>query len=133
MRNKAPLAMIEQLIMLLVFSLAAAVCLRGFVWADQTSKRNALRDRAVVQAQNAAEILKSTEGDCEQAAAYGGGVWDGETWTLQADEDASFYVQVTLTDNSQALLGTAEATAYTADGEELFVLPFAWQEASDHA
>ncbi len=59
MKSKAPLALIEQTIMILVFALAAALCLRVFVWSEQTSKRDINRDRAVVEAQNAAEILKS--------------------------------------------------------------------------
>ena len=59
MRNKAPLALMEQLVMLLVFALAAALCLQVFVLSDQLSRRCEERDRVVVVAQNAAEIMKS--------------------------------------------------------------------------
>ena len=38
-RSKAPLAMMEQMVMLLVFALAAALCLQAFVKSDGMSKR----------------------------------------------------------------------------------------------
>jgi len=69
MRSKAPLALMEQLIMVLVFALAAALCLRAFVLADQMSERSAARDRAVMECQTAAEILKASGGDMGHAFA----------------------------------------------------------------
>ena len=47
MRSKAPLAMMEQMVMLLVFALAAALCLQAFVKSDQLSQQGEVRDRAV--------------------------------------------------------------------------------------
>ena len=44
MRSKAPLAMMEQMVMLLVFALAAALCLQAFVKSDQMSKRMEAQD-----------------------------------------------------------------------------------------
>ena len=58
MRSKAPLALMEQSVMILVFALAAALCVQAFVFSDETSKRIDDRDRAAVEAQNAAELLK---------------------------------------------------------------------------
>ena len=69
MENKASFTLMELLIMVLVFSLAAAGCLRCFVWAKLTSEETAEFDRAVVLAQNTAEALKSTGGNCREAAA----------------------------------------------------------------
>ena len=54
MRSKAPLAMIEQTVMVLVFALAAALCLQVFVWCDRQSRDSAARDQAVLCAQSAA-------------------------------------------------------------------------------
>ena len=48
MRSKAPLAMMEQMVMVLVFALAAALCLQAFVKSDRMSKEMEARDRAVV-------------------------------------------------------------------------------------
>ena len=55
MKSKAPLSLMEQLIMLLVFALAAALCLQVFVLSAQISRRCKATDHAVTAAQNAAE------------------------------------------------------------------------------
>ena len=67
MRSKAPLTLMEQVLMILVFALAAALCVQVFVFSGQSSRRNEARDRAVLEAQNAAETLKSVGrgGDAE--------------------------------------------------------------------
>ena len=38
MRSKAPLVMMEQMVMLLVFALAAALCLQAFVRSDEIGR-----------------------------------------------------------------------------------------------
>ena len=63
MRSKAPLMMMEQMVMLLVFALAAALCLQAFVKSDEMSRRSEARDRAVAEAQNAAELIRYYGGD----------------------------------------------------------------------
>ena len=59
MRSKASLFLMEQLIMVLVFALAAALCLQVFVRAEEISLESARRDDAVIVARNAAELLKA--------------------------------------------------------------------------
>ena len=81
MRNKAPLALMEQLMMVLVFALAAALCLQVFIFSDRASRRKEAVNRAVLEAQNAAEELKSVRGDFTRAAELYGGSYDGRTWT----------------------------------------------------
>lgn len=68
MKSKAPLAMMEQIVMLLVFALAAALCLQAFVKSDQMSKRSEARDRAAVLCQNVAETMRSNGGSASEAA-----------------------------------------------------------------
>ena len=34
MRSKSPLVLMEQLVMVLAFALAAALCLRAIIWSD---------------------------------------------------------------------------------------------------
>jgi len=63
MRSKAPLMMIEQMVMLLVFALAAVLCLQAFTLSQNISQQNVYRDRLVIEAQNAAEAMKSGHGD----------------------------------------------------------------------
>ena len=82
MRSKSPLALMEQVVMVLVFALAAALCLRVFVFSDQASERNEAVDRAVLEVQNAAETLKSTglpadEAQKEVATRMGGTMSQG--------------------------------------------------------
>ena len=67
MRSKTPLALMEQVVMVLVFALAAALCLQVFVFSNQMSEKNRDTDRAVVLAQNTAELLKAC-GGVEEAA-----------------------------------------------------------------
>ena len=59
MRSKASLTLMELLVMVLVFALAAALCMQVFAYAQTLSLETARRDEAVVLAQNAAELLKS--------------------------------------------------------------------------
>lgn len=59
MKNKASLVLMEQAVMLLVFALAAALCLQCFGAAGAISGETALRDEAVLLAQNTAEQLKA--------------------------------------------------------------------------
>ena len=67
MRSKAPLAMMEQMVMLLVFALAAALCLQAFVKSDRISRRSEERDKAAVLAQTAAEVIRSRGADTSDA------------------------------------------------------------------
>ena len=137
MRSKAPLALMEQLVMVLVFALAAALCVQVFVLSDRTSRRNEARDRAVLAAQNAAEEVKSVRGDCALGADVYGGTWNGQLWGRSYDaywarDGDDYHVLVTPADSGDALLGAAEVAVYTAEGDLLFTLPVAWQEVADH-
>lgn len=123
MRNKAPLALLEQILMLLIFALAAVICLRVFLWSDDTSRHSAHRDEALIHAQTVAETVKAHGGDFAAAAAAlhgtvenGALVIDGEDYTLRAEKEAP-----------APYLGRAEI-AVEAGGEVLFTFPIAWQE-----
>lgn len=135
MKSKAPLVLMEQLLMVLVFALAAALCLRVFVLAEQMSRQNELRDQATVTCQTMAETLKHYKGNYAAAAASAGGVWDGSTWGLNGGKspaDGTYVAFAIPTDTGNALLGGAEITAMTEDGDWLFDLTVAWQEEIDH-
>ena len=123
MRNKAPLALLEQILMLLIFALAAVICLRVFLWSDDTSRHSARRDEALIHAQTVAETVKAHGGDfTAAAAALHGTVEDGalvvaqKEYTLRAEKEAP-----------APYLGRAEIVV-EAGGEVLFTLPIAWQE-----
>ena len=68
-KSKAPLALMEQMVMLLVFALAAALCLQAFVKSDQISLRSQARSNAALAAQNTAELIRHSGGSMEHALA----------------------------------------------------------------
>lgn len=129
MKSKAPLALMELLIMLLVFALAAGLCLQAFSTAKQTSVENAERDCAVFHAQNAAELLKYHSGDFTSTAQLLGGTVSNGVLTLHIDEH-SMLLTITSNKSDTPLLGQATVTVASAEEEVLFSLPVAWQEAA---
>lgn len=86
---KAPqsiLFLTELMLSFLVFTITAAVCVRIFVGAQQISRQSGELSQAVIYAQNAAESLKSMQGDLERAAQIlGGGRVSGEQLVLYYD------------------------------------------------
>ncbi len=116
MKSKASLTLMEQSTMLLVFALAAALCLKGFLWAQQTARENIDRDQAVICAQNAAERIKHTGLKDEWTIYY------NENWQ-PAEQAAAFQLTALPT-----ALGKAQITVKTGAGEPIFSIPVAWQE-----
>ena len=128
MKSKAPLPLMEQLIMILVFALAATFCVQGFALAGRLSRRQEARSQAVIPAQNAAELLKYTSGDYEQVAQTLGGTWDGHCLTVSLKD--SCLLQVIPVETDTPLLGSAHIQV--VDGEDvLFEITTAWQEVTD--
>ena len=112
MKQKTSLLLMEQLVMILVFALAAALCLQVFAKADAISLETARRDRAVVLARNAAELLKATGGEEEAAEA------------LSAE---GYRVTVTPRPSQQPGLACAEIDVFFEE-DLLFSLETGWQE-----
>ena len=140
MKNKGSLVLMEQLLMVLVFAIAAAFCLQAFALSQKISRQFTQTDRASAAAQSAAETLKSCSGDGAAAALLLEGSWDGEQLSVLYDENWS----PVAADGVYALtaqpvsggripgLGEAEITVSSAQGELLFSLSAAWQEVTEH-
>ena len=138
MKKSAPLALIEQVIMILVFAVVAALCLRAFVLSDRLSRENEDRDRAVLLAQNAAEVCGAGGGDIAFLAGKLGGFAAAEDWTAlygedlrEAKEEAEGVYRVVVSRQAAECpgLGRARVCVYTVrNGQLLFELPVAWQE-----
>lgn len=124
MKNKAPLALMEQVIMLLVLAVAAAVCLHLFASAGLQAEQNRLQDRAMEQVQNTAEVIKSHAGDLEKAALLTGGSYEEDVLTVW---DPRFTVTAEVMPHENPLLGMAQVTA-VSEGEILAQLTVCWQE-----
>jgi len=139
MKSKAPLALMEQLTMILVFALAAALCLQLFVLSNTLSREGETRDQAVTAVQNAAEALKANDGSFEALAAFHGGVLTEKGWQIGYDdswqtapvEKAIFVVTAEAAANDQPLLGSAVITAKGTDGKQWFQITVGWQVKND--
>ena len=136
MKSRAPLALMEQAVMVLVFALAAALCLRAFVLADGISRRVEATDRAVLWAESAADTLKARNGDLAQAAAELGGNLDGQRWIIPLDEtwqetagEPAYTLTARPVQTGRPLLGKAQIDVVQKNGESLFSLEVCWQEA----
>lgn len=141
MRSKAPLSLMEHLVMILVFALAAALCVQAFALADRVSRSNAARDRALTEAQTAVETLKSCGGSFQLThERLDGSLYDlaqtiqrayDEDWNplpLSGGEEAAYTLTITRAESESAYLGRAEVTVRDAGGGVLARLPAAWQE-----
>lgn len=136
MRSKAPLVLIEQIIMLLVFSIAAAICVRAFVYADQLSLEKELRDQAIIEAQTVAETYKYYNGDKQKALNELGGTiqdnqwityWDGK-WNICQENQSQYKITVTSEKSNVKTMGIAKLNVFSIDGKQILTLPIAWQE-----
>ncbi len=125
MRGKSPLVIIELVIMLLVFALAAALCLGAFALAEDISERSAQRSDAATMAQNCAEILHRYGGDMEKSAeVLGGSCFGGE---LRVEKDG-LALSVSEAESGHELLGAAHISVVDSSGAELFAFNCAWQK-----
>ena len=124
MKNKTFLPMIEQMIMILIFALAAAFCLRGFAAASRISKRQAVLTEAVGTVQNTAEILKSSHGDFELASELLNGSLTAEGLQIPADD----YVVIVHTAAKEHDFLSSAKIEVMYDAETLYELTVSWQE-----
>lgn len=137
MNRKSVLQMMELLIMVLVFAIITSICVRCFVHADHLSQRQENKASAVLVAQNAAELLKSTSGNMEKVAEQMGGFCEGDSWCMPMNasweviedrEQATFLLMVTREKATELPLGTA-LLRVTVGEESLIEIRVAWQEA----
>lgn len=144
MRNKAPLSLIEQIVMLLVFALASALCLQAFVKSDKISLGIEERSRAALMAQDAAELLRYSGGDMGHALAQTGELLGGTyaqgmlyigydaDWN-RTEEEGVFRLTAQGVPVEEPGLQKAkiQVTAETSENSELlFEIEVAWLEVS---
>ena len=119
MRNKTSLVLMEQLVMVLVFALAAAICLQIFVLSDRLSKEQEVKAHAAFLAQNAAEWIKNQGSEGLRSL-------EGAEWQ---PEDASY--KVIVQEETTDISGLVRARIAVSDGAKiLFEIPVAWQEVT---
>lgn len=125
-RSKAPLALMEQIIMILVFALTAAVCLQAFVYANTLSKKGENENLAASHVQEVVEYCKMSGGDLDQVCASLSGERTESGLKVSYEED-SMTVYLAVTDSSP-WLEKARVYAELEDGQEIFSLETAWQK-----
>ena len=124
MKNRTSLLLMEQLVMVLVFAIAAAVCLRLFGAAWQINRQTELRSEAAVLAQNGAEAVKGCQGDLEKAGMILDGETNGDVLTVS---DGDLVMQIIRLPDSLPGLGQAQIRVIQEQAE-LFFLAVSWQE-----
>jgi len=124
MKNKTSLMLMELLVMILVFALAGAICLKVFARSHEISETTLCRDRAVQVAQNAAETLKACRDLPEAARILGAQEQDGQ-WLLSAQDHS--LTLLPLTSSIDGLSG-CEVTVQWAQAD--FSVQVFWQEVA---
>lgn len=86
MKSRAPLALMEQMVMLLVFAVAAALCMQTFVKSDEISLRSYARSSASFAVSNIAEAIRHSGGSPEHAL-MGAGEISGGRYEKELDKE----------------------------------------------
>ena len=135
MRSKAPLVMMEQIIMVLIFALASALCVQMFVLAENLSKRTEAQNRAVVEVQNAAESIKAKgleayvqEKEAEQIKDGFMLFFDASWNRVSEQEQAVYHIKICPYNSDSEYVWSMDIVATEKDGEELFRVPVAGQK-----
>jgi len=136
MKNKSILSLVELSVMMLVFALAAVLCMQAFLWANDTARESVMRDEALLRAQNAVELIKHSNGDMEKAAELLNTtvkennltVFYTENWEQTTSPD-TYLLIVTPIESENKLLGKAEAAVFYED-TCLVTITAAWQGVS---
>ena len=138
MKNRTTLFFVEQLVMLLVFAMAAAVCIGIFSASSRISQHAEDQDRAVFLSQTAAELLKSCSGDLDALEEITGGTIEADRLTvfcnrtLQQDPDGIYQLVIQKRSGETPMVGTAAITVARREEPDriLFSVETAWQEVS---
>ncbi|MBQ3029273.1 MAG: hypothetical protein IJD26_09335 [Lachnospiraceae bacterium] len=135
-KSKSTLALMEQAVMILVFAVAATLCVQAFVRADAYSKELERRDRAVNLCQTVAETVKAKKGDLKATAAQSEATVSGgmmflyynKEWEPVTEQDAVYVLCLEETGRNGYVTAAQVRVTMKKSGEEVFALPVRWQE-----
>lgn len=134
MRSKAPLVMMEQIVMVLIFALASALCLQTFVLSGKLSKQTEAKNRAAVEAQNVAESIKAQglnqyiQERKAQSVNEGFRIFFDEEWnTVSEAGKAVYYLDICPLNHDNEYFWRADIVVTEQEGTELFRIPVAGQ------
>jgi type II secretory pathway pseudopilin PulG len=142
MKNRAVsgsgMFLIELMLGIMIFAIAAAVCLKIFVFANQISTESTELNRAVIAAQSSAECFKATGGDLSKTAALLNKSYTaGDTLTQYYDQDwntaphdiSSYILEVTRSSGHSGFI-SGEVTVSRMSGEPIFSIPISVMEVT---
>lgn len=124
-RSKAPLALMEQIIMILVFALAAAVCLQAFVYSNNLSVKGERENNAVSHAQEVAEYCKMYSGNLDQVEEELAGERTQNGLKVFYEEDQMTVVLALMEQTDW--LAKARVCVLDNNEQEIYSLNTAWQ------
>lgn len=124
-RSKAPLALMEQIIMILVFALTAAVCLQAFVYSNNLSEEGDKENLAASHAQEVVETCKMYSGDLDQVQLKLSGERTENGLSVFYEED-HMTVVLEITEQSD-WLARAKVSVQDEKDKEIFSVDTAWQ------
>ena len=124
-RSKAPLALMEQIIMILVFALTAAVCLQAFVYSNQLSVKGDQENLAASHAQEVVEHCKTMSGDLDQVQSQLSGERAGDSLTVAYEKD-HMTVVLKITEKTD-WLAKAKVRVLDEKGQEIYSVDTAWE------
>ena len=140
-RSKSTLFLIEQLIVVAVFAICAAACVRIITSAYYTARESRDVNNAIHVAESGAESYKAVGGDVGKAAAVMGGktgsvngasaalVYYNSKWSVCAESDADAQYVLRMTSGTQdsrtPRLMSGELTVERLDGEGDTLISFA--------
>lgn len=134
MKSKAPLVMMEQIVMVLIFALAAALCLQTFVLSGKISKNTEELNRASIEVQNVAETLKAEGLNSYLEKTEAVSVEEGfrialdEGWQATTEpKKTAYYLLICPENQNNGLFWKAELVVTREDGTKLFQIPVAGQ------
>lgn len=121
-RSATGLFLLELLVVILFFSISAAVCLRMFTAARLAASYSDNVSLAVVQAQSAAECFKTARGDLADAASLLGAeatetgliAYYDKAWEICGESDAVFTLTLTANGYEAHISVADEKTEYVA-------------------
>lgn len=126
MRSRSFLPLMEILLTVAVFAIAAVICLQGFSKANEISERRSELDTAVLLAQDTCEVLKHSRGDMELAAELTDGeLADGKIVIHRKKNGVRFTVTVTVRDTEGGICKAR--VAVSTPKREVYVLDTGWQ------
>jgi len=142
-RSRSTLFLIEQLIVVAVFAICAAACVRIITSAYYAARDSRDVNNAIHAAESGAECFKAVAGDIVKTVSILGGevggagdteiafVYYDSKWQVCAktDADASYMMQLTGActplNNGSSLLVSGELSVTRLTGEELIAFPIA--------